>query len=111
MQGLSNKVECNNLYLSYTPSYPLYLHLSIQCLYRPFPLMVGRLTQLPHQMMEGMRLRPVYCGIRSTSPHFVVNVMKIIVLIVLTHTVAGMKLFIRHNTCHMWGATENHTLV
>ena len=48
-----------------------------------------------------MRLTFVHCAARSTPPHFVVNVVKIIVLSVLTHTVAGTKLFIWHSICHM----------
>ena len=33
--------------------------------------------------------------------HFVVNVINMMVLSVLTRTLLGTKLFIRHNTCHM----------
>ena len=58
-----------------------------------FPLMFGiplmQATQLPHKMMES-----VHCAPRSTPPHFGVNVMTIIVLSVLTHTLVVTKLFI-----------------
>ena len=46
------------------------------------------------QMMVGTRLMSVLC----TPPHFVVNVHKIIVLKVLTHTIVGAGLFMKHNT-------------
>ena len=66
-----------------------------------FPLIFGKLlmlaNQLPCKMMEGMRLRFVHCAATSTSPHFVVNAMKIIVLSVLTLTV-GTKFFVSHKT-------------
>ena len=69
-----------------------------------FPLMFETLlmqaTLPPHKMVQRMRLRFVHCAARSTH-HFVVNLMKIIVLSVLTHKCVGTKLFIWRNTCHM----------
>ena len=56
---------------------------------------------MPRKMIEGMGLRFVHSAARSKPPHFVVSVMKIIVLSVLTHTLVGTKLFIRHKACHM----------
>ena len=52
-------------------------------------------------MMEGMRLTFVHCDIRrSTQPHFVANVMKIIVQSVLTHKLVGTQLLItRYVSC------------
>ena len=58
-------------------------------------------NRTPHKMMEGMRLRFVHCDARSTPPHFVMNVRKIIVQSILTDTPVGTKLFIGHDTCHM----------
>ena len=52
-------------------------------------------TQLPREMVEGMGLRFVCCGIKSTPPHFVVNVMNIIELSVLTLTLLETRLFTR----------------
>ena len=58
-------------------------------------LMFGRplvqATQRPLKMREGMRLM---LAARSAPPHFVVNVMRIILQSVLTHTFVGTKLFI-----------------
>ena len=77
-----------------------------------FPIMCGRLlvqaSQLPCKMMEGTMLRFVHCAARSTSPHFVVNVMKIIAQSVLTHKLVGTKLFIRHNTRQVCCAKGSH---
>ena len=44
--------------------------------------------------MEQMRLTFLHCVPRCTPPHFVVNVMKMMVLSVLIHTLVGAKLFI-----------------
>ena len=59
-----------------------------------------RAIQLPHKM---------HCTVRSTPPHFVVNAMNNIVQSVLTHTLVGTKLFIRHNTCHMFSESGIHS--
>ena len=67
-----------------------------------FPLMFGQ------QLMQSMRLRFVNCTFRSTPPHLVVNVIKIMVQSALMHTLVGTKLFIRHNTCHICCAIGNH---
>ena len=56
-------------------------------------------TQLPRKIMEGMRSRFVHCVVGSTPPHFVVDAISAIVQSVLTHTLVGTVLFIRHNTC------------
>ena len=58
-------------------------------------------TQLLHKLMEGMWLTFVHCAARSTPPHFVVNIWKIIGRSVLTHISPGTKLFIRHDTYHI----------
>ena len=56
-----------------------------------FPVMFGiplvQSTHLPGNMMEWMRLAFVHSAPRSTPPHFVVNVIRSIVLSVLTHTI------------------------
>ena len=70
-----------------------------------FPGMFGTVlmqaTQLPCKMMEWMRLAFVHCAAKSIPSHFVVNVVKITVLSVLTHTLVGAKLFLWYNACHM----------
>ena len=55
-----------------------------------FKILLMQATQLPHKM-EWMRLTFVHCAPRSTPPPFVVNVMKTILLSVLTHTSCGDK--------------------
>ena len=81
-------------------SVPILLHFA-QCFIRSpitpfrergntFPFMVRRLlmqaTQLPRKMMKGVRLSLVHRAARSSPPHFVVCVMKIMVQSVLTQT-------------------------
>ena len=56
-----------------------------------------QVAQLPRKMMEWMRLMFVHCAPKSAPPHFVVNVIKSLVLSVMTHILVGSKLFMWHN--------------
>ena len=65
-----------------------------------FGIILMQATPLPCKMMEGVRLTFLPCGPRSTPPHFVGIIMKVIVLSVLAHTLVGTKLIMPRNTCH-----------
>ena len=59
-------------------------------------------TQPPQKMRERMRQRRALCVVKSASPsQFVVSV-SIIVLNVLTPTLVGIVLFIRHMRSDMY---------
>ena len=49
------------------------------------------------------------CALGSIPPNIVVNAMSTVVLTVLTHTLMGTRLFIRHNTCHMCRGNGIHS--
>ena len=55
----------------------------------------------PRKMMLLMRL---LCVLSKGSPPQFVNVQKIIVLNVFTHTIVGTKLYMKHNGYHIWCA-------
>ena len=48
---------------------------------------------------DGTGLMCVHCAVRSTPPHFVVNLMKFFVQSLLTHTPVGTKWLAKDNTC------------
>ena len=51
-------------------------------------------TTLPHKMMGGDEVEVL---LRSTPPHFAVNVMQIMARSVLAHTLVETQLLVRHN--------------
>ena len=64
-------------------------------------LCVGRYVTGPCKMVVKMRLMCVFYAATSTPPHFLVGVKKIVAPNVLTHTLMGTKLFIKHNKCYI----------